>query len=234
MSAILRNFVTTGGFLSVIDKSTKKVRDAGFNDKCFLAHDAWSNEIEEAIGSQKIEKKALAQIRRVINGESICDHQALNDYDLFWKVRHRVKDEKSSPYQMFNGSFGDGSYPEDSYIARWCNVKNHVLVRPDGTISGKDSLSQQIKNTIENDVNTSQYENTRWQVFYSADGKFVSADCYKIPIIPISPFYILGCVRKSEFSKSAIKEDEKGVHAFNEVAWQQCQDFWFCSKEWFS
>lgn len=226
MNYILKKF-TTNEKLWVVDKKTGEERETDTFDNCFIAKDTWSNEIEEYLGNQDIEHKAQGQIRRVLKGDNICDQRALSEYDIFWKIRHNVKSYILPPEQIMEG-WGDGMHSEHDKIAEWCNINGKVYIRSNGTISGKDSLSQQIKNSIEDNV--AQYSEGVWQVHYSPNGSFISADCYQQPIIPISPYYLLACTKRDSAIKGVITETECEVEKFNSEARKQCHSFWFYSK----
>lgn len=226
MNFILRNFALNG-WLWVVDKKTGRGREATTIDDCFVAKEIWSNEIEEMVGNQGIERRAQGQIRRVINGEAISDHQAISEYDIFWKLRHKFRREVLPPYKIMEG-WSDRKHPEHDKITEWCNVNGKVYVRGDGTISGKDSLSQQIKSSI--DINIAQYEKGVWVPHYHPGGNFISADCYQLPIMPISPYYVLVCTQRGKAEKGIVIEDDDEVEVFNNEAKKQCHEFWFYAK----
>ncbi|TVU69611.1 hypothetical protein [Cobetia crustatorum] len=226
MNCVIKNFANRKNEVLVNFKNNEEPCREHTNSELFVARELWSNELEERIGSQGIERRAQGQFKRILNGETICSHKALSDYDLFWKLRHHeFLNPNRDRYQLFDfpGKAGSGAGWNDA--AAYAERENMVLVSPDGTISGKDWTTQRIKDYQSH--NSPQYKVGLWEVLYSPNGGFISADCYDKPIIPLSPNYLLLCAKKREHSKKSILADKDDIENFNKIAREECRSFWF-------
>ena len=166
MNFVIKNFANQKNQVLVNLKNDKEPYPEHTNSELFVALELWSNELEEKIGNQGIERRAQGQFRRILNGESICCHKALSDYDLFWKLRHHeYLNPNRDRYQLYDFPGKPAAGKDWNEATAYAERENIVLVSPNGTISGKDWTTQRIKDY--QSYNSPQYNIGLWEVLHS-------------------------------------------------------------------
>lgn len=171
MQAILKKF-SMGGEIQIISKLDRQTRSTDTMDQCFMGRRAWSEECETYI-SHPIETKFLAQVRRIENSESICDHKAISEYHLLWYLRYHFSKNEVEDYDLYR-NFPCGSLGKEA--EELVESKGKVPVREGGTIASRFKVTINIKELFSR--NEHAYNGYKWQVVKSTGISFVSADCY--------------------------------------------------------
>lgn len=171
MQAILRKFAVNDQ-IQITSKVEKKTRFTDSMGQCFIGHRAWSEECERHI-SHPIERRFLAQVRRIENSESICNHKAISEYHLLWYLRYHYSKNYVEDYDYYkNFPCGSLDKNDEELIESW----GKVPIRAGGKIAGRFKATIDIKELLRE--NESVYYGYKWKVIRSSGANFISADCY--------------------------------------------------------
>ena len=234
MGAILRKFerpVDIGGVkknkLIIIDKHTGVEEYADHMDPRFYGIKVWNNEIESK-DAKAIEDRFINQTRHIENKGNVCNHKVISDYHRLWCLRYLYVEEAQNPdtprqiqviprtpARIFDVMRTDASRIYGAYVD------------DNGYIDLKEDTSYRFHKDYP--ANAGQYEQAKWDILYSPEGGFISADFYRRAIIPFSPHYVLCAVRPSKHTKEIDIVGEEKVRELNAIALQDCERF--CFKE---
>lgn len=222
MRHILDKFSDKGD-LVILEKNSTELKPAKTTDSIFLADSAWSQELEGSY-SRKIERRIVGQISHILKEETVCDHPAISNYHLLWKLRHHYALSPGEKEQYYEG-YGAGEM--DPALKQMANYLEKLPINPDGSIDAMFSVTQKIKIGFENYIR--QYRGIKWEILKSSTGGFISADCYDRSLIfPISPSVLL--LGKHKASKRPVEATPEQIELYNNAALDQCSLFCFSAK----
>lgn len=202
MQAILKRFAQNN-LIKVTTKHDQAVQHVDAMKQCFMGRRAWSEECESHI-SHPIERKFLAQIRRIENNEQVCDHQAISEYHLLWHLRYHYAKNEADDYDLYNDlPCGTLDKETEELIESW----GKVPIRSGGKIAGRFKATLDIKELLS--INADVYKGHQWQVVKSNGVPFISADCYcNNLVMAVSPRILLIASKKPDCAIYLASNDE--------------------------
>ena len=219
MQAILKKFAVSDQ-IQITSKSDKQSRFTDSMDQCFMGRRAWSEECETHI-SHPIERRFLAQVRRIENSESICDHKAISEYHLLWYLRYHFSKNEVEDYDLYkNLPCGSLDREAEELVESW----GKVPVRAEGTIAGRFKATIDIKELLSS--NEHVYKGYKWQVVRAGAANFISADCYgETLIMAVTPKIFL--IGGKELKEAVCLATEDEVKELNEKTMECAREFYF-------
>lgn len=207
MQAIIKKFAANDK-IQVISKLDNQSRFTDCMDQCFMGRRTWSEECETHI-SHPIEKKFLAQIKRIENSESICDHKVISDYHLLWDLRYYFSKNEVEDYNLYkNIPCGSLDQEAEELVESW----GKVPVRAGGEIASRFKATIYIKELLNR--NKHIYKGYKWQIIKSTGFNFISADCYgETLIMAVTPkIFLIGARNLKEAVCLATDEEVKKLN----------------------
>ncbi|WP_156015535.1 hypothetical protein [Thioalkalivibrio sp. ARh3] len=221
MQAIIKKFAVSDQ-IKITSKSDKKTRFTNPSDQCFMGRRTWSEECETHL-SHPIEKKFLAQVRRIENSQSICDHKAISEYHLLWCLRYHFSKNEVEDFDLYK-DFPCGSLDQETeeLLESW----GKVPVRAGGKIAGRFKATLDITELLSR--NEHAYKGFKWQVVNSSGANFISADCYGEKLImAVTPkIFLIGGEDIKEKVRLATDDEAKEL---NETTIECSREFYFGS-----
>lgn len=217
MRAVLRNFAV-GEMLGITYKDGSSGA-LSFEDSAFYGYKAWSHETEADFGGE-IERKAQGQIKHIIKQKTVCSHQDISNYHLFWRFRHMYAVSPEPAMQIYD-DFGFGEIQE---VKGWANENGKIYVNGNGTVDGTFAATLRIKDGLKKygDI----YKDIYWNIGVTEDGGLLSADCYTNQLMfPLTPNILL--FAKKTKRKKPWEMSRQDVALANEMALAQCYSFCF-------
>lgn len=208
MQAILKKFIENGK-MQVTSKSDNQSRFTDSMDQCFMGRRAWSEECETHI-SHPIETKFLAQVKRIENSESICDHRAISEYHLLWYLRYHFSQNEVEDYDLYqNFPCGSLNREAEELVESW----GKIPVRAGGKIAGRFKATIDVKELLCS--NEHVYKGYKWQVVRSTGRNFISADCYgETLVMAVTPkIFLIGGKNLNEAVCLATDDEVKELNA---------------------
>ncbi len=218
MQAILKQF-SVDGKITVKSKLDDSVTSTDSGDQCFIGRRSWSEEAETKI-SHPIEKQFIAQLRRIENSESICDHNAISRYHLLWCLRYHYAKNEAEDYDLYYNLPVATFNKETEEIIE---SRGKVPIRSGGKIAGRFKATHDIKQLLGD--NTHVYKDYKWQVVKSIGRNFISADCYgETLVMAISPkFFIIGGKQIENY----LEVTDEEVIEINDKSKEIAKEFYF-------
>lgn len=205
------------------NKSSQIRKPKSVDDDIFIGISAWSHETETTI-SHPIEKKAIGQISRVLQGNNISDHSHLSDYHLLWNIRYFYAHNPCNSERIYN-NFNFGEMDED--LKDFANYSGKMPINGDGSIDGIYVATQKIKQEFLS--NREKYKHIKWRIYKSQSINFYSPDCYENHVmLPVSPNFLL--VGEKTKHKPIILTPSQ-IDEFNNAAIHRCNQFYFGKPE---
>ncbi|WP_049722423.1 hypothetical protein [Gilvimarinus polysaccharolyticus] len=219
MQAILRKF-SINNQIKITLRSGGESRLSDASDHCFIGRRAWSEECESN-NCHPIERKFLAQVRRVENSECICDHKAISEYHFLWYLRYHFSQNEVEDYSLYD-NFPCGSF--DKAVEELIESEGRAPVRSGGKIAGRFKATLNIKQLLEE--NDSLYEGYKWQVVKSTGNNFISSDCYGEKLMmAITPKIIL--IGSKNIKEPVCMVSDEEVRELNEKTMEFSSEFYF-------
>lgn len=219
MQAIIKKFAVNDQ-VQIMSKSDKQAHFSDSMDQCFMGRRSWSEECETHI-SHPIERKFLAQVRRIENSENICDHKAISEYHLLWYLRYHFSKNEVEDYDLYK-NFPCESLDQEAeeLVESW----GKVPVRAGGKIAGRFKATIDIKELLSS--NEHVYKGFKWQVIKSSGQNFISADCYgETLIMAVTPkIFLIGGKNIKELVCQATDDEVKEL---NEKSIECARNFYF-------
>lgn len=219
MQAILKKFAVSDQ-IQITSKSDKQSRFTDSMDQCFMGRRTWSEECETHI-SHPIERRFLAQVRRIENSESICDHKAISEYHLLWYLRYHFSKNEVEDYDLYkNLQCGSLGREVEELVESW----GKAPVRSGGKIAGRFKATIDIKELLSS--NEHVYKKYKWQVVRSSVTNFISADCYgeKLTMAVTPKIFLIGGENINEAIFLATNDEVKEL---NEKTIKCAREFYF-------